>query len=712
MPAAMSKKQMWARSALAHIGALLIILSPLGSAMAQTRVERFLRLQSVTATDQAINGPLSLSQDGLRLIFMRGDQIMLGERRGATWRFRPLAIPAPGALSSYGRPVPPSPKISPDGRLVAFWSSVSGTRQLWIQAVESGQSRQLTEVEGGVRARTPGWDDDSPEVVAFAWSPQSDAIIFSHSTPRNLETLREAAWLTPPPRANARIYTGARGDNPFQDLLRPGDVRPYAPVIPLRELTHLYRVALASREVRQLTHGETSFYAPIWSIQGVIAAKGSDHRRPNPISSAQADLFQIDPATGAATPLTSDGAIERSAQFSPDGNVIAFARVARHFAYRTLCVLRITASTPTCRQFDVSALYFSWFGNRIAFTGLGQFRSPVHLVDASTLEIQDTNLVTGEVGPVAASAGAVGCLWIEENRRSPSALVEGCRGRQAPRSLLATTVTFPENVRFRQVELRWRANGGEIVTGMLFLPGSASPERLPPLIFYAYPNSAGYRFLGGRDRGFLALGYAILKINSRPPHTWMNYVGPESYTLAGRGLRGPDVVTDDLTAGLRAVRALGVVNVDRTCGYGFSNGGGVLAQVITRTDALRCAVIVAPAHVDSQNGFFDSNYAGISRRWAGDVSPWENPEHFIALSPLYRVNRVQTPTLIAVGGRDESFVMGAIGLFNGLRANGADTSFLLYPNDGHNLGAVSDTDLWSRIIAYLDAHLMTDSAPR
>jgi TolB protein len=87
------------------------------------------------------------SPDGLRIIFHRGvvggNQIHvyeLGSRRVT-------------AVTSNGRNEDPS--WAPDGQHVVYASTRGGRQQLWVMDLESGNSRQLTNVSG--RARLPAW---------------------------------------------------------------------------------------------------------------------------------------------------------------------------------------------------------------------------------------------------------------------------------------------------------------------------------------------------------------------------------------------------------------------------------------------------------------------------------------------------------------------------------------------------------------------------
>ncbi|HMM11023.1 MAG TPA: PDZ domain-containing protein [Bacteroidales bacterium] len=66
------------------------------------------------------------------------------------------------------------PKISPDGRWIAFSAEYSGSRQIWVMPSEGGQARQLTYYNSvGVMPPRGGFDN-----VVLGWTSDSKSILF------------------------------------------------------------------------------------------------------------------------------------------------------------------------------------------------------------------------------------------------------------------------------------------------------------------------------------------------------------------------------------------------------------------------------------------------------------------------------------------------------------------------------------------------------
>jgi acylaminoacyl-peptidase len=95
-----------------------------------------------------------------------------------------------------------------------------------------------------------------------------------------------------------------------------------------------------------------------------------------------------------------------------------------------------------------------------------------------------------------------------------------------------------------------------------------------------------------------------------------------------------------------------------------------------------------------------------------DASTFKGPtfaqlEAMYSKSPASRVDRVKSPTLIAIGMSDLR-VPPSQGLewFHSLRSSGVPTKLLRYPNDNHALDTVTtEADHWIHIRKWFDNYL-------
>jgi dipeptidyl aminopeptidase/acylaminoacyl peptidase len=142
------------------------------------------------------------------------------------------------------------------------------------------------------------------------------------------------------------------------------------------------------------------------------------------------------------------------------------------------------------------------------------------------------------------------------------------------------------------------------------------------------------------------------------------------------------------------------------CLYGFSNGGGVVNYLVTRTSRFKCAVSVAGVWPDWIRPLL-LEYEETLPTWAGGITPWSDPEGYIRLSAVFHLDKVTTPMLLADGDDDGDFLLGMIEMYNGLRYLGKDVIFLRYPDQGHGFTGVAMKDFWERENAFFDKYLRT-----
>lgn len=164
------------------------------------------------------------------------------------------------------------------------------------------------------------------------------------------------------------------------------------------------------------------------------------------------------------------------------------------------------------------------------------------------------------------------------------------------------------------------------------------------------------------NQAWAAAGYLVFKPFVRAPHTWVNCSGPPDFCAASRGPAGWDTGVADAMGGIDAVVARGLADPNRLCLYGFSNGGGMAAYLATSTDRFRCVVIVAPALPNwIGSPLLTTEMWPMLTEWVGR-SPLEAPQDYLALSSVYRADRVTAPMLLAVGDNDGTFMLGSVEL--------------------------------------------------
>lgn len=208
------------------------------------------------------------------------------------------------------------------------------------------------------------------------------------------------------------------------------------------------------------------------------------------------------------------------------------------------------------------------------------------------------------------------------------------------------------------------------------------------------------------NQAWAGAGYVVFKPNqARAPHVWANCSGKPDYCNTSRGPDAWDVMVDDVMSGVDALIHLGLVDSQRMCLYGHSNGGGVVDYLVTRTDRFKCAVVVAPVWPNWIGPPLLATGTWRTMQDWTNVNPLHNPEAYIKLSAVFHVHNVKTPMLIADGDEDGQFLLGSIEMYNALRFAGKQVTFLRYPNEGHVFVGPGLRDLWNREMAFFARYL-------
>jgi dipeptidyl aminopeptidase/acylaminoacyl peptidase len=135
-------------------------------------------------------------------------------------------------------------------------------------------------------------------------------------------------------------------------------------------------------------------------------------------------------------------------------------------------------------------------------------------------------------------------------------------------------------------------------------------------------------------------------------------------------------LVDDVLSGVDELVRLGISDQKRLGLIGFSNGGGSVNQLVTKTDRFQYAVSASGAAVDWSLAFLLNSDTTFYPRLLGDIGPWDSPNEYTAVSPIYRLNKVKIPILLAIGDREPNeFVLPMIEMYNGLRYLKRDVTF-------------------------------------
>jgi dipeptidyl aminopeptidase/acylaminoacyl peptidase len=255
--------------------------------------------------------------------------------------------------------------------------------------------------------------------------------------------------------------------------------------------------------------------------------------------------------------------------------------------------------------------------------------------------------------------------------------------------------------------IEWLSDDGELLHGALLLPSDYRSGEKYPLIVWSYPGSHesnqhsefGFGDLLGplNMQLYATRGYAVLFADST------GEVGSPG-----------DGLTKSVLPGVSKVVEMGIADPQRVAVIGHSNGGYGTLALITRTHRFKCAVELS-GYGDLVASYGGMEPGGSSIRFVtvegllGKGGPWEYPLRYVENSPLFHLDRVETPLLMVHGAQDDEIIpFLADEVFVDMRFLGKRVEYVKYDAEGHvpsDWSYLDQLDLAKRIIAWLDSNL-------
>jgi dipeptidyl aminopeptidase/acylaminoacyl peptidase len=471
------------------------------------------------------------------------------------------------------------------------------------------------------------------------------------------------------------------------------------------------------KKIQQLTTDQAVYFNPEWSPDGrEIVCASSEGRSLAGYAPGTTNIYIIDIATGRKRAVTTGSGVKRLPNWSPDGKWVAYLG-REQYDIQSVFMVQRTGGKPSnvTSSLDrhVWDSYWSPDGKSIVVS----FADGVSTHFARVgLPIGGIEKVTGEGAAFrwSATVSRSGALaWQQSDASSMSVMYIQSPGVSSPQILWDLNPQVRGWELGEQEVVRWKNHRGDKLEGILIKPVGYQEGHTYPLIVDCYTSVQngffGYPMTSNQE--LASRGYVIFYPNARSPITWINPFKTRAFAQVAKGPKGWDVTADDVLSGVNELIRRGLVDPDRMGLYGFSVGGGIVNYLVTKTNRFKCAVSVGAVLLDWSRVVFLSIFSPQILAVAG-VSPWEDPEGHIQLSPIYRVNNVTTPMLLAVGDNDIEGLLNAIEMYNSLRWFGRDVTLLRYPDQGHSLKGAARKDFWEREKAFFDKYLKLGEPPR
>lgn len=249
--------------------------------------------------------------------------------------------------------------------------------------------------------------------------------------------------------------------------------------------------------------------------------------------------------------------------------------------------------------------------------------------------------------------------------------------------------------------VHYKARDGKDLAAYLALPKGRAPKGLP-LIILPHGGPFGLRDEGDYDmevQFFANRGYAVLQPQFRGSGSYGKEFEDSAQGQWGRAMQ------DDLDDGMDWLAKDGTIDPKRVCMIGSSYGGYAALWAATRNpERYRCAASFAGISDVPKWLKYSGRFDGTKHRenWRARLQG-DKTFDLKTVSPLYTVDRLQVPVLIAHGEADTRVPFKQSGQYvAALTAAHKVHEFVAIPKEGHGFTTSANAQLW---LDKLDAFL-------
>ncbi len=633
---------------------------------------------------------LQISPDGRSIYFVLSEKSLENNGGSSSLWTMPAEGGAPKRISTSGVSVS-SPRLSPDGTKIAFFSSREGELGLWVANADGSGEKKLTALETSNAYLGMTGNE-------LAWSYDGRKLAYTAAGPRHYPY--DPTPLTPPTGNDVMVVDRVL----FKTFYYYSDLR----------RTYVWLISAEGGTPKQIASGDYDYHSISYSPDGKWIACVSNRTGEDDYN-ANNDLCLLSTEGKEMVQLTDTIGPEYWPVWSPTGEQILYLnRLRDHRSkesdaelYKVYVVPR-SGGTPT----DLTAPLDRWS------------TSPIWSHDGGKVYFKAQN--HGRVGIYSATPQGE---KVDQVFEEDAQVQDFCLGPNGEIYFVATDFTHPSEIYrikesgskeqithfhdnfIEEVEIAeseafsYPSFDGVTVEGFLMKPAGFEEGRKYPLIHAIHGGPHGqYGYSLPRTtllQYFAANGYAVMFINYRGS--------------TGRGQEFSDLIVGDLCGGEYQDLMVGLdyvlenypfLDSDRLGVTGGSYGGYLTNWIITQTNRYKAAVPVASiSHILSDWGT-DSNPLWFESD--GGFMPIDDPEKAWDMSPIKHVRNCKTPTLFVHGAWDFCVNINQAELmFTALKKQGVESVLAIYPNEGHGVSRYPKQvlDYYQRTLDWFDRHL-------
>ena len=622
-----------------------------------------------------------IAPDGQTIVYVRRSfEIMSDTGRADLWEVslngdfhRPLK-------TDSGRST--SPRWSPDGSKLAFFSRENGSSQIHVRWMETQQTTVISNLQ------------QSPSDLA--WSPDGKWLAFTMDVKKKTKPIAKrrtapegARWAKAPVTVTTTRYQyDGRG------IVDPAH-------------RHVFVIPAEGGVARQLTEGDFNHFGKLaWTLDSLEIFFSADRSEDWELRSDEADIYAVALANGRLRQISDSPGAERNPVIAPSGKILAFSYQERRplaFTPNRIALLDLQTKDMTILTDnldgdannifwaeDSKSLYFS-FDER----GMRHIRNITRTKVVTTVASAVGGTTIGRPyisGGFDHKNGVVAFTQGSQHRPSDVAVIKNKR-------LEVVTALNDDLLDYRTLgevtEVTYNSTfDGQEIQGWYVTPPNFDPSKKYPLILEIHggPHLAYGPHFSAELQLMAAAGYVVFYNNYRGSLSY----GEDFALLLQYKYSSVEDFADHMS-GIDALIERGFVDEDNLFIAGGSAGGIATAYAVGLTDRFNAAVAAKPViNWISKTLTADSMVGQIYHQFPGP--PWQHFEHYWKRSPLSLVGNVVTPTLLLTGEEDRRTPMSETEQFyQALRLRGVDSAMVRLPGASHGIASKP-----SRLITKVD----------
>jgi len=640
-------------------------------------------------------GDLQVSPDGQLLYFILSEKHLEADRSYSSLWVMPTSGGEAKSLTNIKGSLS-SPRLSPDGENISYFSSKDGSQNLWVMNADGSNRRSLVNLERsnaylGMRGNE------------LCWSPDGKTLAYNAAGPRHYKNDPSPGNF---PSGNDVMVVDRLL---FKTFYYYSDMR----------RTHVWLISSEGGDPRQISSGDYDYHSISFSPDGEWVACVSNQTGKDDFNSNN-DICLLSTEGKEMRQISDTIGPEYTPQWSPDGeNILYLGRNRDHRSKESdaelykACIIPRDGGTPInlTAPLDRWSMSPVWLedGKNIYFTAQNHGRVGLYTAPREGRKVNRVFEENGQVNDFCLGENGE-IFFVYTDYTHPPEIFRILETKPAEKGKKQKLTSFHQEF-VDQVEIveseffSFPSFDGVTIEGWVMKPAAFKEGVRYPLIHavhggphgqygYSLPRTAMFQYLAAK-------GYAVM---------FMNYRGS-----TGRGQDFSDLIVGDLCGGEYKDLMMGLDHVlenypfidrERLGVTGGSYGGYLSNWIITHTDRYKAAIPVASiSHVltdwitDANSLWFESD---------GGFMPIDDFEKAWDWSPIKYIKNCKTPTLFVHGAWDFCCNINQAELmFSALKKLGVETVLAIYPNEGHGVHRYPShiLDYYQRVLAWFDKYL-------